>query len=341
MKVALALAMALPAVHVAHAQPAYDSGSYFYGRCTDVDKAYFNGFSTPIFGRTKQEALDTCFENFGTSVQAMSWNRIEGTFTCYFTDEQYNSFLEAGIPFLWFDNPGGEIVYGSSVNGGSEEGVITCYAFRLASTCSARVLAAVDTTFAAKYPKPAVEKAIESIRSAGFAAIKLPFNKDVKFGILELKRTSINWRVRLGSPAANVPGDLVEKFLDIDVGAGNRAYGTKFPPLFRGVADKLASADKPSFMLLFSDGHLLKPSNVDNYIALKAEMLNRLGATAPRIICIRIVEEENTPFLDAVCDSSYSVSQFPNADDYYDSRYNSEYDENRALANALVQEICP
>ncbi|GBG28956.1 Hypothetical Protein FCC1311_051772 [Hondaea fermentalgiana] len=341
--VATTVALALANAQSVQAQvPAYDSGSYFHGRCADVNAFWFSGYWTYMRGRTKQEALDACFETFGDGVEAFSWEPTYGSFTCYFTTDEFARLYALPTPTGWtselVDQTTGPVVRGSEDLFGS-----TCYAFRLPSQCSARVLAVVDSTFATRYPTPAIEKAVDAFRGAAFAALKMPFSQDVNFGILGLERTALNWHVKLDSPTANVPGDLVAEIFSLfgDLNAGNRAYGTKFPPVFKGVADKLASSEVPSFMLLFTDGQILKPQNVNNYVRLKAEMIERLGSTAPRVICIRLFETENTPFLDAVCDSTYSVDDFPDADDYYYNYfYNSAYDQDRAVANALAQEMC-
>ncbi|GBG28957.1 Hypothetical Protein FCC1311_051782 [Hondaea fermentalgiana] len=341
---ATTLALALANVKFVKAQvvPAYDSGSYFHGRCRDQDALWFSGFWTLLDGRTQQEALDACFETFGNSVEAFSWEPSYNSFTCYFPRKDYQRLSALPLPVGWASENRDETT-GPVARGSEDLFGATCYAFRLPSQCSARVLAVVDSTFATRYPLASLRKAVTAVQSAAFTALKMPFSKDVNFGILELERTAIDWRVQLDSPTANVPGDLVSEFftLALELNSGNRAYGTKFPPVFKGVANKLASSEVPSFMLLFTDGQILKPQNVNNYVRLKAEMIERLGSTAPRLICIRLFETENTPFLDAVCDSTYSVDDFPDADDYYNNIfYNSAYDQDRAVANALAQEMC-
>ncbi|GBG33954.1 Hypothetical Protein FCC1311_101772 [Hondaea fermentalgiana] len=80
------------------------------------------------------------------------------------------------------------------------------------------------------------------------------------------------------------------------------------PPVIggSGIADELAFDGRvPSFMFLVSDGILLKPKHWPNYEDLKAKLDKRLGNAAPRILCFRTDGDENTWFLDIVCDETY------------------------------------
>ncbi|GBG33528.1 Hypothetical Protein FCC1311_097512 [Hondaea fermentalgiana] len=292
--------------------PRYDAGEIYAGFCVDRDGLVLSGYFTGTDGKTEQEGLDTCFATFGESVVVgYSFEEPLQEFTCYFDS--------ASLPPL----PSGWSSFGSldaraPVVGGDGSANSVCYNFLLGVTpsptpfpdseCSAHVVAAVDRTYATDFPKPAIESVKEAYDFVEAVAERLPLSSSLPFGLLDLDRTSTSWRLAIDAEDATdstLVATTIAEARD-GLGAGSRAYGTKFPPVFKGIASKLASLDDaPGFILLVSDGILLKPDNWPIYARLKNKLTSDYGTSAPTFLCFRTEGAINTKFFDSVCDETF------------------------------------
>ncbi|GBG30393.1 Hypothetical Protein FCC1311_066122 [Hondaea fermentalgiana] len=290
--------------------PAYDSGEMYVGYCVDAAGRYPPDLYFFQDGVGEQEGLDKCFEIFGDKV--IGYSHQEGSASCIFDPSDFPA-----------PPPGWEEYYGSEgftapLTHGNGNPAVRCYNF-LASTgapdptpspsaCTARILAAVDTTYAFKYPKPAMQTATLAYAIAFNVAQALELGENVRMGFLDIERTSLNWRVKLKDEAAASSERLAEEIYKahLELNAGSRSHKTKFLPLFKDIIDDLAgSGEVLSYMLLISDGVLLNPDHWRNYAKLKSKLVARLGEAAPTILCYRTHGEQNTRFFDAVCDETF------------------------------------
>ncbi|GBG33955.1 Hypothetical Protein FCC1311_101782 [Hondaea fermentalgiana] len=318
--------------------PAYNSGEVYNGTCSDAQGLELPNYSLQITDppMLPQDGLDLCFATFGESVVAFATSKegdkpYEDTIVCYFDPSNIPE-----MPYLWYDQ-GYHYGLGYAqlpIVGGvtANRETYVCYVFHdetgtsnptpmpslsptlapngdaaQTANCLARVVVAVDRTYDTKYPKPAI-KAVRSAYEVASAVVEaFPFGDEALLGLLDINRGSVNWRVKLGDEAASSKSLLLDKIAKAQKGlnAGSRSSKSRFPPLFKGVADTLASdGSTPSYTLLVSDGEE-KISKMQNFEKLKAGLGQRLGDAAPMILCFRTAGGESTWLFDVVCDKVF------------------------------------
>ncbi|GBG33420.1 Hypothetical Protein FCC1311_096432 [Hondaea fermentalgiana] len=309
----LAVVMAAFAGRIVESQvvttPRYDAGVSYAGLCTDSEGRVLPHLYSELSAEivTEQDGLDSCVLTYGAD-KVIGFSFDDG-----FEPPEYSCFFAPGdVPEVqpgWGEGRPSEGAQ-APVAGGNGDTASRCYDF-LAEGCKARVITAVDRTYARRYPRPAMRAALQAYGAAAEFVQALPFDESVRLGLLDLDRTSVWQRVDIDSTAGHDQSLLLESIFvaGATLSAGSRAYGTKFPPIFEEVADALAdgssSTDPSNFIIIVSDGRLLKPDHWRNYVELKQNMLDRLGPRAPKILCYRIERATNTKFFDAVCDETF------------------------------------
>ncbi|GBG26910.1 Hypothetical Protein FCC1311_031332 [Hondaea fermentalgiana] len=280
------------------------AGQNWTGFCSDKNFNTLPFYSKEVVSyEGAQQGFDICYATFGSKFIGFSWYAKQTyAVACYFDPQdipalpdgwasgRYDGEAEAPIAGAWFE-PG-----------------VTCYSIRAVSNCSARVVAAVDRTFAAANSSAAIALAQSAYGLAGSVVSALPIGKNVSMGLVDLDRKSIHWRVKLDTLISEEKAKLVDKVTQAQssLDASSWSSNTRFQPLLKGVSNKLASdSNIPSYLLLVSDGLLHDAESWVNLSNLKQGMIRRLGDTAPQILCLQMSGAETTPYFEAVCDKIF------------------------------------
>ncbi|GBG28826.1 Aspartyl aminopeptidase [Hondaea fermentalgiana] len=281
--------------------PAFDSGPiYPEGICYGGNGGYISLYFIEYTGLDEtqvQEAIDLCFSTFGNAIIAVSIvPSADSAVACHYDN---NNVPDPATG--WENYPSAEPL---PISGGNSElSHFTCYDL-FGETCSAQVVAAVDRTYNRKFLQRAKDLVTDAYAFVGTVASSLTLSNDLRFGILDVNRYSVDWRVDIESDAAADATQFAAALVDLGITDTAASISTEFWDLFQGFAE-MNEADVPSHLLFVTDGRLINWKNTRFYRRLVRRVKRRLGDNAPTIICYRISGQRNTRFLDSVCDSTY------------------------------------